>query len=144
MKLTIELVPSTSWCNNVRSQVSKSEWDRLRKTSYKKAGYKCEICGDTGINQGYNWPVECHEIWEYNDEIKTQTLKGLISLCPHCHKTKHVGLAEINNELDIVLNQLVKINDMTLNEASKYISQSFEIWRKRSQHNWNVDISIIK
>jgi hypothetical protein len=26
--------------------------------------------------------MECHEIWEYNDEDKIQKLIGLISLCP--------------------------------------------------------------
>jgi len=98
--------------SNVRSNVTKEEWDKLRKKSYKKAGYKCEICGDKGTNLGYNWPVECHEIWEYDDETHKQILKGLISLCPNCHKVKHVGLAEINNELHIVLNQLVKVNEV--------------------------------
>ena len=27
MKLTIELVPQTAWYSNVRSNVSKAEWD---------------------------------------------------------------------------------------------------------------------
>ena len=31
MKLTIELVPSTSWYNNV----TKNEWDIIRKKSYE-------------------------------------------------------------------------------------------------------------
>ena len=29
MKLTIELVPSTAWYSNVRSNVSKEEWDKI-------------------------------------------------------------------------------------------------------------------
>ena len=41
--LTIELVPSTSHYTNVRTILPKKEWDRLRKESYKKANYKCEI-----------------------------------------------------------------------------------------------------
>lgn len=43
MKLTIELVPSTAWYSNVRSNVTQAEWDVLRKECYKKAGYVCEI-----------------------------------------------------------------------------------------------------
>ena len=58
MKLTIELVPKTSWYSNVRSNVSRSQWDKLRKKCYLNADYKCEVCGDTGIKQGFKWPVE--------------------------------------------------------------------------------------
>ena len=81
-KLTIELVPKTSWYSNVRSNVSKNEWDIIRKKSYEHAGHVCEICGDIGTNQGVKHNVECHEIWDYNDETNEQTLGGLISLCP--------------------------------------------------------------
>jgi len=82
MKLTIELVPSTAWYSNVRSNVSKEVWDIIRKKSYAKANYKCEVCGDVGTNQGVGHKVECHEIWHYDDDSHTQTLTGLISLCP--------------------------------------------------------------
>ena len=59
MKLTIELVPQTAWYSNVRSNVTKSEWDVLRKACYKAAGYKCEVCSGKGPKH----PVECHEMW---------------------------------------------------------------------------------
>jgi 5-methylcytosine-specific restriction endonuclease McrA len=52
--LTIELVPKTAWYTNVRSNVSKKEWDRIRKKSYQNAGHVCEICGDTGLNQNHS------------------------------------------------------------------------------------------
>ena len=139
LKLTIELVPKTSWYSNVRSNVTKKEWDNIRKDSYKKAKYRCEICSGKGLNH----PVECHEIWNYNDKNKTQTLNGFISLCPNCHKTKHVGLAQINNEEDIVIKQLIKINKMNINEAKDYISKSFNIWKERSKHDWSLDITYL-
>ena len=66
-KLKSEIVPTSCWYSNVRSNVSKKEWDFLRKKSYESAGHVCEICGDTGKNQGFNHNVECHEIWEYDD-----------------------------------------------------------------------------
>ena len=81
-KLIPELIPSNTWYNNVRSIVSKDEWDIIRRKSYKFANYKCQICGDSGINQGYKHPVECHEIWEFDDKNKIQYLIGFISLCP--------------------------------------------------------------
>ena len=132
IKLTIELVPRTAWYSNVRSNVKTNVWDKLRKKSYLLANHKCEICKDTGKNQEVRHDVECHEVWEYNDETKVQKLIGLIALCPRCHKAKHVGLAQINGEEEIVIQQLIKVNGMTRGEAKKYIAQSFELWQKRS------------
>lgn len=144
MKLTIELVPTTSFYSNVRSNVSKKEWDRIRKICYKKAKYKCEICDDTGLNQGYNHPVECHEIWSYDDINNIQSLEGLISLCPKCHKVKHTGLAFIKNEANIVLEQLIKVNNISVYEAEQYIEESFNIHKNRSKHDWKLDISYLE
>lgn len=143
MKLTIELVPSTCWYSNVRSNVTKEQWDVIRKKSYKLAENKCEICKDTGRNQGVKHFVECHEIWEYDDKNKKQRLIGLIALCPFCHKTKHVGLAQINNEEEIVIKQLMKVNEMTREDAVNYIKESFVVWSERSMHEWELDISYI-
>jgi hypothetical protein len=144
MKLTIELVPSTAWYSNVRSNVSTEEWDKIRKKSYAKANHKCEICGDVGTNQGVKHNVECHEIWEYDDQKHTQTLAGLISLCPYCHKTKHAGLASIKGETAIVINQLMKVNGMSEKEAITYMQEAFRIHTNRSQFQWKLDISYLE
>jgi hypothetical protein len=63
-KLSIELVPQTCWFSNVRDHVDQKTWDILRKDTYKKANYKCEICGGVGSKH----PVECHEIWDYYEK----------------------------------------------------------------------------
>ena len=68
MKLTIELVPKTAWFSNLRSILARAAWDKLRKESYKNAAHKCEICGGYGKKH----PVECHEIWEYDDKNHIQ------------------------------------------------------------------------
>lgn len=143
LRLTIELVPKTSWYTNVRSHVSVSEWDIIRKKSYSIANNRCEICSDSGKNQGMNHNVECHEVWEYNDKQKIQKLVGLISLCPLCHKVKHPGLAQINGEEEMVIKQLMIVNLMTRKEAETYIEKSFDIWKERSKHEWKLDISFL-
>ena len=144
LKLTVELVPATAWYKNVRSEVSKEEWDHIRKKCYKKAKHKCEVCSDTGKNQGYRHNVECHEIWEYDDKYHTQTLIGFIALCPRCHKVKHPGLAQINGELDIVFEQLMKVNGMTEKEAEEYLEECFNVWDERSQHKWSLCTAVLR
>jgi len=140
MKLTIELVPQTAWFKNVRSEVSRAEWDDIRTVCYSKAGFVCEICG----GQGDEHPVECHEIWHYDEENNKQTLTGFIALCPKCHKVKHAGFAQMNDEFHIVIEQLMKVNGMTEEEANDYVYESLELWQRRSQYDWECDIKYLE
>lgn len=48
LKLAIELIPLTSWQDNLRKAISPSAWDRLRKSIYAKFNYHCGICNATG------------------------------------------------------------------------------------------------
>ena len=47
-RLTVELIPSTCWFSNLRSELSKEEWDRLRRATYERASQRCEVCGQRG------------------------------------------------------------------------------------------------
>ena len=136
-KLTIELVPKTSWYLNLRSELSSENWDKLRKDAYKNANYKCECCG----GKGDQWPVECHEIWVYNDDNQTQTLKGLTALCPACHQVKHIGLAQARGMLSEVLEHFSEINNISITEAQNIVDEAFFIWEIRSRLNWKIDLS---
>ena len=135
-KLTIELVPQTAWFSNVRSMVSKEDWDILRKEAYKKANYKCELCGGVGSKH----PVECHEIWEYDDQNHTQKLLGLIALCPSCHEVKHMGLASVRGRQDIATQHLAKVNNWSKNQVNQYVDEQFNKWQKRSGYEWEIDL----
>lgn len=136
-KLTIELVPQTSWFTNLRSILSGTKWDVLRRHVYIKAGYRCEICNGVGKSH----PVECHEVWRYDDEKYRQVLIAVIALCPECHKVKHIGLAEVRGYRDYAEEHLANINKWTLTQAREYIDEVFTKWETRSQHYWKVDVS---
>lgn len=135
LKLTIELVPKSSWYKNVRSEVPKSRWEKLKQITFLKAGYKCEICGGVGDK----WPVECHETWSYVNNC--QTLENLVALCPKCHEVKHVGFAEVQGNLERALEHLAKVNDITLEEADEVVRDAFWVWEERNLEKWEVDIS---
>jgi hypothetical protein len=142
-KLTIELIPKTCHYSNVRTTVTKQEWNKIRFISYEKANNKCEICGDVGKNQGYKHNVECHEIWEYDDTNHVQKLVGLISLCPICHQVKHIGRAIAMGRHQLVYNQLMKVNKWTPKQVESYILKCFETQKERSKYQWKLDISIL-
>lgn len=136
-RLTIELVPKTSWCSNVRSHVSETEWDRLRKPVYERTGSRCDLCGGRGPAH----PVECHEIWQYDDEASVQRLVGLIALCPACHGVKHLGRSHVKGRGDEAIDQLMKINQWSATQADAYIELVLDIWKLRSRVPWRLDLS---
>lgn len=137
--LTIELIPKTSWYKNVRSNVSKEEWEKLKQVTFTRAGYRCEVCG----GRGTRWPVECHEIFVYDDERRIQKLAGLIALCPPCHEVKHIGLAALRGKGNAAKAHLAKVNNWSLEDAELYIEGCFEAWYRRSRHPWAPDLSYL-
>lgn len=143
IKLTVELVPKTCHFSNVRTTIKPKEWDKIRFISYEAAGNRCEICKESGKDQGYKHNVECHEIWEYDDENLIQKLIGLISLCPTCHQVKHIGRAMAIGKDKECFAQLAKINKWTPEQIVKHIEDAFIIYRERSQYKWDLDISIL-
>ncbi len=137
--LTVELVPGSAWYRNVRSNVSKDEWARLKGIIFARANYVCEICG----GRGKRWPVECHEVFEYDDARRIQTLVRLIALCPSCHEVKHIGLAGVRGRQGAAIAHLARVNNWSLEDAKLYIEGCFEIWHQRSRHQWTLDISYL-
>jgi hypothetical protein len=137
-RLTIELVPSTSWYKNMRKVVSRAQWDTIRKRAYAESGHKCGICEAEGR-------LNCHEIWEYDDRAHVQKLVGFIALCDLCHHVKHIGLANIlaaEGKLDLeqVINHFMDVNRCSRARFEKYRQQAFNQWHERSGHEWKVDL----
>ena len=140
MKLIPEMIPTTSFFTNLRSMLTQSEWDIIRRRVYKKAEYKCEICGGKGTKH----PVECHEIWKFIKWRKIQKLIGFKALCPSCHECIHIGLAWIRGHRQRALNHLIKVNNISRLQAEELITDAFELWKERSQIEWKLDIKLIK
>ncbi len=136
-KLSVELVPASCWCSNVRDHVTREQWDQLRRETYRHAQYRCEVCH----GEGPEWPVECHEVWHYYDTNRVQTLVRLMALCPACHRTKHIGLAEVNGDLAEARSHLAQINGWTEGETEAYLAHVWQVWEARSAHDWRLDVS---
>ena len=138
--LTIELVPKSSWMNNVRKVLTTTQWNSLRGIVCDAVYNVCRICGETGPKH----PVECHEIWHYNEKTLVRKLTGMVALCPNCHMVKHFGLAGVQGKGEQALKHLMKVNKLKKKEAEAYIEQAFETWRIRSQQKWALDLSLLK
>jgi len=83
LKLAIEPIPASSALATLAKLLPRPEWDRIRRSVYRKAGYRCQICGrDARLN--------CHEVWHCNERTRYQWLMGFQALCAACHGVKHL------------------------------------------------------
>lgn len=136
----IELVPSTCWYSNVRSNVTEQEWKHIKPLTTKNAGHRCEIC----LGVGPQWPVECHEVWKYDDKTLRQTLTGFIALCPMCHRVKHYGLAQIQGHAEEAIAHMMEVNDWTRDRVNLHINERKSEWKERSKYEWTLDIRLLR
>lgn len=141
IKLTFETVPGPLHGRSLRNLLPSDVWDIIRRKCYRLAGWKCEICGDNGKNQGRDWPVECHEKWAYDDVNLVQRLAGFIALCPRCHLCKHPGYADLNGLKDEMWAHFYKVNGPRTPEMEQYLIDEGRVFHARSLNKgWVWDV----
>lgn len=131
-----DMVPSTTWGDNVRSAVSEARGDELRRYTYAASGYRCEACGSDGQPH-----VEAHELWKFLEQAGVQKLVRLVCLCPLCHKSKHLGFANRMGILPEVHAHLKWLNQWDDAQLATYLADAKLLWEWRSQRSWQVDLS---
>lgn len=140
LKLQQELVPNSCWFSNVRSEVRDKDWDIIRRSVYARENFLCEICGGKGTKH----PVECHEVWNYDDVTFIQRLEGFRALCPLCHEVKHMGLAGIRGNGPRAMERFESMNELDRATSRKITTAILEQWFIRCKHEWTLDISYLK
>lgn len=133
--LFVDLVPNSVWFSNLRSELTKEEWELVQKATFKAANYLCEICGSRGPQH----PVECHERWHYDSQTRVQTLVRTIALCPACHRTTHYGFARVKGLEQEAKRHLMQVNEWDDAKANQHIQQADDEWIRRSEIKWKLD-----
>ena len=118
-KLDFEMVPEECWYANLRSVLSKQQWDAVRKDAYARAGGRCMICGARASR------LEAHERWRYDDGKRLQKLETVIAVCHRCHEVIHIGRTQSEFH-------------EALGEANR------EYLRRNEAEGWVTDISWLK
>jgi hypothetical protein len=114
------------------------QWDIIRKKSYSDSKNKCAICGAKG-------KLDCHEIWDYDDNNYVQKLRGFTALCKKCHGIKHIGFTKSQAKKGrLKLNDFIEhfclVNDCTIETFKRHHDEAFEEWYERSKHDWKIDL----
>ena len=133
-----DMLPSTSWENNLRTQLKEAEWDRLRKFCYQAAGNTCIACGSRGEPH-----VEAHESWSFIESTGVQKLTNLVCLCPVCHKAKHLGFAQRMGVLPQVYARLMWLNDWDQSRLNAELLKAQERQAAYSARQWTLDTSFL-
>lgn len=134
-----DMLPNTTWELNLRTQLTEPEWDRLRKFCYQAAGNTCVACGSRGEPH-----VEAHESWRFDEKTGVQSLKGLLCLCPTCHKAKHLGFANRIGRLQQVYDRLMWLNDWAPADLDRELAKVAARQEALSARNWTLDLSFLK
>lgn len=135
-RLAVELVPKSMWGINLRALLRRTDWDKVRRATYAKAGDRCEICGGSGRRR----PVECHEVWYFDDSRSIQRLIGLRALCPTCHLATHYGRAIVAGFVLEAQLQLEAVNGRSGSQMRRYIALEFVLWEFRNRREWDLDL----
>jgi hypothetical protein len=142
---TFDLLPQSTHYSNVRSNVTRSQWDKIRKEVYAESDHKCKWCRDTGFNQGRKHAVEAHELFHFDESTQTQTLTEIVALCPRCHSTQHIGLANIRGTIEDVFKHFMKVTRKTSVEAILILDKTTERFKVLNQiKEWKLDLTYLK
>lgn len=133
-RLYVDLVPQTSWGQNLAQTFKGNDWDMIRYHVYDQYDRRCAICQETG----YRGRLDAHERWEYHPLSQLQILVNIEALCPSCHLSTHMGFARVSGREPIAMAHLAFVNRWSMEEVTQHVQQSFHEWARRSQRAWHV------
>lgn len=140
LKLNFELVPDGCWASNLRSVLSKQQWDFVRKDAYSRAGGRCMICGAVGR-------LEAHERWDYiiTGNVGVQKLVDVIAVCRNCHEVIHIGRTQLLGDEDKAIAHFNKVNGTKYADYINALGKANELHKERNKvYEWGLDISWLK
>jgi hypothetical protein len=141
LKLEPQLVPRPLWGKSA-SQLFKKRaiWKRIRGDALQAANGACEVCQHIP-NEIYGDPLNCHEVWKYDDRLRTATLNAFKIHCVKCDSAAHIGMAIAYGAGDAAITQLAKVNGIQVEDAKAVVSKAMSVWRVRSKKEWTLRIA---
>ena len=138
-KLNFELGPDGCWYSNLRSILSKKQWDFLRKEAKDRAGGKCMICGRKTDR------LEAHERWSYDEVNAIQKLEDIISVCHDCHSVIHIGRTQLKGNVERAENHFMRVNGCLYADYIAALGEANAVHRRRNEiSEWKLDLSYLK
>ena len=131
LRLTMEPIPTGSRLASLANLLSPGQWDILRRSVYRRAGYRCRACGREDR-------LHCHEVWQYNPRTGYQWLRGFQALCPRCHAVKHITFVREAHHRDELLRHFMTANHLAREQAEAYLRAADRRQRWLDRRRWIV------
>jgi hypothetical protein len=139
LKLKIEMVPSSSWNQNLKNILKKDMWDKIRKSMIRKYAYRCAICGKR------EKALQAHEVWDYKEQNHIQKLVDIVPLCALCHGVKHIGFTSLKQQdKEKFIRHFMRVNHCDRVLFQKHLASEIKKFEKRSRFDWQLDIGQLK
>ena len=126
-KLKIDLLPKGAWNNDFSKTLSKKDWDTVRNFCYEKANGRCQICGYETED------LDAHEMWEFNIEKQTQTLKDIVGICSRCHGVIHFKNSVRMGYEKEAKEHFIKTNKCSELDFASHLTQAVETYNERNK-----------
>ena len=138
-KLNFELVPDSCWYSNLRSILSKKQWDFIKADAKERAAGKCMICGRKTDR------LDAHEKWSYDIKNGVQKLEDVLAVCRDCHSVIHIGYTQLKGNEERAEKHFMKVNDCSYAEYRKALGEANELHKLRnSVAEWKLDLTYLK
>jgi len=131
LRLTIEPIPYASRLATLANLLPPEQWDTLRRAVYRRARYRCQICGREG-------KMYCHEGWHFNEEKGNQFLLGFKALCKRCHDVKHLIFVCDDRLREKLIEHFMTVNRVTGEQAKEYLFTAYYRQRSLNQKQWII------
>ena len=138
-KLGFELVPDGCWYSNLRTILSKKQWDFLKSDAKSRADGKCMICGRKTAR------LDAHERWSYDEKTGTQILTDIIAVCKDCHSVLHIGYTQLKGDEARAEKHFMKVNNCSYAEYRKALGDANDEHQRRNKiSEWKLDLTYLK
>ncbi|MBE7061877.1 MAG: HNH endonuclease [Clostridiales bacterium] len=138
-KLDFELVPDSCWYSNLRTILSKKQWDFIKADAKERAEGKCMICGRKTDR------LEAHERWSYDEENCVQKLEDIVSICKDCHNVIHIGRTQLKGDEERAEKHFMKVNNCSYAEYRQALGKANEEHKRRNLvPEWKLYLTYLK
>ena len=139
LKLGFELVPDGCWYSNLRSILSKAQWDVVRREAYSRANGRCMICGRPATR------LEAHERWSYDEQNAVQKLEDVVAVCHACHSVIHIGRTQLIGQEDVAIKHFMRVNKCTYADYIRALGEANERHRELNKvGEWSLDLTYLE
>ena len=140
LRLRMELIPEPLWGQNLRTELGKTKWRRLRDALAARRKPGCAVCDSRA-------PLQGHEVWDYA-ETKTAgiaTLQDINLICQDCSSIHHFGRFHLlfaqskPQEYERVIKHALRVNGCDMATWEQHGREAKAAYDRRSKLSWTVD-----